>query len=215
MSADLKENYAGVFDSRVGFGRRSAVLVIDFINAYTESDSPLYAPDVVTATQRSVALLDHARALKVPVIYTRVIYHPSGLDGGLFVQKIPVLRDMIEGNPMADICEVVRPHEEDVIIHKQYASCFFGTSLSATLTAAGVDTLILVGCSTSGCVRATAVDGMQHGFRVLIPRECVGDRHPSPHEAALFDVNSKYGDVISLAETIDGLTLQSKNVREG
>ena len=133
-----------------------------------------------------------------------------GADGGLFVKKIPVLRDMVEGNPLADICEVVQPHADDLIIHKQYASCFFGTSLSATLTAAGVDTLILVGCSTSGCVRATAVDGMQHGFRVLIPRECVGDRHPSPHEAALFDVNSKYGDVLSLEEITIALTQSVK-----
>ena len=208
MSDDLQQNYAGVFDSSVGFGRRSAILVIDFINAYTEPESPLYAPDVVTAAQATRPLLERARALSVPVIYTRVIYHPNGLDGGLFVQKIPVLRQMVEGNPLADICEVVRPTGDDVVIHKQYASCFFGTSLAATLTAAGVDTLILVGCSTSGCVRATAVDGMQHGFRVLIPRECVGDRHPSPHKAALFDVNSKYGDVMSLEEVMSGLNQQ-------
>lgn len=208
MSDDLIDNYAGVFDSSVGFGRRSAVLVIDFINAYTAPSSPLYAAEVVKAVERSAPLLDHARALGVLVIYTRVIYHPSGLDGGLFVKKIPVLRQMVEGNPLADICEEVKPHAEDLVIHKQYASCFFGTSLAATLTAAGVDTLILVGCSTSGCVRATAVDGMQYGFRVLIPRECVGDRHPSPHEAALFDVNSKYGDVLSLEAITEGLRAQ-------
>ena len=205
MSEDLHANYAGVFDSSVGFGRRAAVLVIDFINAYTEPSSPLFAPDVVVAVQRSTSLLKLARALSVPVIYTRVLYHSNGLDGGLFVKKIPVLRQMVEGNPLADICEQVSPKSEDIVIHKQYASCFFGTSLAATLTAAGVDTLILIGCSTSGCVRATAVDGMQHGFRVLIPRECVGDRHTTPHEAALFDVNSKYGDVMSLEEIETGL----------
>ena len=109
MSDHLKENYAGVFDSSVGFGRRSAVLVVDFINAYTTPESPLFAEDVVTATRRSVELLDHARHLNIPIIYTRVIYHPSGLDGGLFVQKIPVLRQMVEGNPLADICEIVKP----------------------------------------------------------------------------------------------------------
>lgn len=215
MSDDLKDNYAGVFDSSVGFGRRTAVLVIDFINAYTEPNSPLYAIDVVTAVERSVVLLEHARALEVPVIYTRVIYHPSGLDGGLFVQKIPVLRQMVEGNPLANICERVKPHENDLVIHKQYASCFFGTSLASTLTASGVDTLILIGCSTSGCVRATAVDGMQYGFRVLIPRECVGDRHPSPHDAALFDINSKYGDVLSLDEALKGLSLQKQRTLGG
>ena len=197
MSDDLQANYAGVFDSQVGFERKAAVLVIDFINAYTTPSSPLYAPDVVKAVEASQSLLDQARRCHVPVIYTRVLYQKHGLDGGLFVKKIPVLREMVDENPMSHIVESIRPQDQDIILHKQYASCFFGTSLASTLTALGVDTVVMIGCSTSGCVRATAVDGMQHGFRVIIPQECVGDRHQSPHEAALFDVNSKYGDVMS------------------
>ena len=196
----LAENYAGVFGTRVGFGRAAAVLVVDFINAYTTPSSPLYAPAVVDAVGESVSLLAAARAAAAPVIYTQVIYQEHGLDGGLFVQKIPVLRKMVEGEPLAEIVAPLTPAPEDVRIKKQYASCFFGTTLASTLTALGVDTLILIGCSTSGCIRATAVDGMQHGFRVIIPRECVGDRHPSPHEAALFDVQSKYGEVWGKAE---------------
>ncbi|MFN3491128.1 MAG: isochorismatase family protein, partial [Anaerolineales bacterium] len=94
------------------------------------------------------------------------------------------------------------PAESDVIIVKQYASAFFGTSLAATLTSMGIDTIILTGCSTSGCIRASAVDGMQYGFRVIVPRECVGDRHPGPHEANLFDINSKYGDVVAKSEVM-------------
>ena len=94
------------------------------------------------------------------------------------------------------------PAEPDVVIAKQYASAFFGTPLAAMLTSLGVDTVILTGCSTSGCVRATAVDGMQHGFRVIVPRECVGDRHQAPHEANLFDIDSKYGDVVGKADVL-------------
>ena len=201
----LKENYRGVFEGRVGFGRKPAVVVVDFMNAYTTPDSPLYAPGVVEAVRETVDLLDTARRNGILVIYTRVIYSPHGLDGGVFVQKVPVLRRMIEGEPLTEIVAELPPAPEDVIIKKQYASVFFGTSLAPLLTSQGVDTLIVTGCSTSGCVRATAVDGMQYGFRVIVPRECVGDRHPGPHEANLFDIDSKYGDVVSKPEVMDYL----------
>ncbi len=197
---DLHCNYQGVFDGHIGFGHKPALLIVDFINAYTTPGSPLYAPDVVTAVAETVDLLNLARQTAVPVIFTRVIYSRSGLDGGIFVQKVPVLRRMVEGEPLADIVPQLPPTPDDVIINKQYASAFFGTSLAAMLTSLGVDTLILTGCSTSGCVRATAVDGMQHGFRVIVPRQCVGDRHPAPHAANLFDIDSKYGDVLDKAE---------------
>ena len=201
----LRENYRGVFEGRVGYGRKPAVLVVDFLNAYTTPGSPLYAPGVVEAVRETVDLLDIARRNGILVIYTRVIYSPNGLDGGVFVQKIPVLRRMVEGEPLADIVPELPPTPQDVIITKQYASVFFGTSLAPLLTSQGVDTLIVTGCSTSGCVRATAVDGMQYGFRVIVPRECVGDRHPGPHEANLFDIDSKYGDVVSKAEVLEYL----------
>jgi maleamate amidohydrolase len=200
--SDLQANYAGVFDGRVGFGRKPAILVIDFINAYTTPDSPLYAPAVVTAVGETVALLALAREKGVLVVYSRVLYMPHGADGGIFVQKVPVLRKMVPGEPLAEIVPQLPPQPQDVIVTKQYASAFFGTSLAAMLTAAGVDTVIVTGCSTSGCVRASAVDGMQYGFRVIVPRECVGDRHAGPHEANLFDIDSKYGDVVSKAEVM-------------
>jgi maleamate amidohydrolase len=203
--SDLQANYKGVFDGRLGFGQSAAVLVIDFINAYTTPESPLYAPPVCDAVQNTVEVLDVARAHRVPVLYTQVLYNKNGLDGGLFVQKVPVLRRMVAGEPLAEIVPQLPPHPDDTIIVKQYASAFFGTSLNATLTAMGVDTIILTGCSTSGCIRATAIDGMQYGFRVIVPRECVGDRHESPHESNLFDINSKYGDVVSRAEVLEYL----------
>jgi maleamate amidohydrolase len=202
MSESLLHNYAGVFDGRIGFGKRAAILVIDFIRAYTTPGAPLYAAPVVEAVRETVDVLAAARRKGVLVVYTRVIYSPSGIDGGIFVQKVPVLRTMVEGEPLAEIVPELPPAATDVILNKQYASAFFGTSLAAMLTAQGVDTVIITGCSTSGCVRATAVDGMQYGFRVIVPRECVGDRRVEPHEANLFDINSKYGDVVSRAETL-------------
>ncbi len=203
--SNLQQNYSGVFDGRIGFGKKPAVLVVDFILAYTTPGAALYADGVVQAVGETVALLDRARAKGIPVIYTKVLYHPNGADGGIFVQKVPVLRTMIPGEPLAEIVPELSPAENDVILVKQYASAFFGTSLAAMLTAQGVDTIILTGCSTSGCVRATAVDGMQYGFRVIVPRECVGDRHPAPHEANLFDIHSKYGDVVGKGEVLEYL----------
>jgi maleamate amidohydrolase len=202
---DLAQNYRGVFDRPMGFGRAPAIIVVDFIKAYTEPGSPLYAPAVVTAVQATAPLLAAGRKKGLPVIYTRVLYHRNGSDGGLFVRKVPALRRMVEGEPLADIVPELPPGPDDVILIKQYASAFFGTSLAAMLTAQGVDTLIITGCSTSGCVRATAVDAMQHGFRPIVPRECVGDRHDAPHEANLFDINAKYGDVVPLADVMAAL----------
>jgi maleamate amidohydrolase len=205
MNETLQQNYKGVFDGRLGFGKKPAVLVVDFIRAYTTSGSALFAPPVCDAVMQTAELLDAARARGVLVVYTKVLYNKNGLDGGIFVQKVPVLRTLVEGEPLAEIVPELAPHPNDVVLVKQYASAFFGTSLASLLTAQGVDTLILTGCSTSGCVRATAVDGMQHGFRVIVPRECVGDRRPEPHEANLFDIHSKYGDVVSKQEVLDYL----------
>ena len=200
--SNLDQNYRGVFDGQMGFGRSPAIIVVDFIRAYTKPGSPLYAPAVVEAVKATAPLLEAGRRKGIPVIYTRVLYHPSGCDGGLFVRKVPALRRMVEGEPLADIVPELPPGPNDVILVKQYASAFFGTSLATMLTAQGVDTLIITGCSTSGCVRATAVDAMQNGFRPIVPRECVGDRHEAPHEANLFDINAKYGDVVPLADVM-------------
>ncbi len=202
MHAALAENYAGVFDGRLGFGQRAAVVVVDFVKAYTSPGSALYAPDVAEAVQQTSPLLDAARQAGCPVVFTRVLYHPGGADGGVFSRKVPVLRTFTADNTLTELVDELDVHDSDLHLVKQYASSFFGTSLASTLTAAGVDTLIVVGCSTSGCVRATAVDGCQYGFRVIVPRQCVGDRASEPHEANLFDIDSKYGDVMDVDEVI-------------
>jgi maleamate amidohydrolase len=198
----LQQNYKGVFDGRLGFGSKPALLIVDFINAYVTEGSALYAPPVVDAVTQTVDVLALAREKHIPVIYTQVLYNKNGLDGGIFVQKVPVLRTMVAGEALAEIVPQLAPTADDVIVVKQYASAFFGTSLAAMLTTLGVDTILLTGCSTSGCVRATAVDGMQYGFRVIVPRECVGDRRAEPHEANLFDIDSKYGDVVSRQDVL-------------
>ncbi|CAO3409088.1 N-carbamoylsarcosine amidohydrolase [Azospirillum largimobile] len=198
------DNYKGVWGNRIGFGERPALLVIDFMQGYTTEGAPLYAPGVVSAVAETVELLDAARRHGIPVVHTNIRYHPGHFaDGGMWVRKAPVMKDMVEGNPLAAFCPEVTPLEHEVVISKQYASAFFGTSLAPMLHAMGVDTVVLTGCSTSGCIRASAVDAVQHGFRTIVVRECVGDRHDGPHEANLFDIDSKYGDVVNKQEVID------------
>lgn len=203
MSENREQNYEGVFDTSIGFGKRPAVIVIDFIKAYTTKGAPFFGQGVVDAVEHSVPLLAAARRAKVPIIYTKVLYHPSGMDGGLFVKKVPALRALVDGEPLAEIDPKITPQSEDLVIIKNYPSCFFGTSLQSTLMGLGVDTLILIGCSTSGCVRAAAIDAIQYGYRVIVPRECAGDRHDGPHDANLFDINAKYGDVVHKTQVID------------
>jgi maleamate amidohydrolase len=202
MTETRETNYQGVFDTAVGFGHRPAVIVIDFIRAYTTKGAAFFGQGVVDAVAATVSLLDAARSAKVPVIYTKVLYHPSGMDGGLFVKKVPALRKLVEGEPLAEIDPSITPKPEDLVIVKNYPSPFFGTTLGSTLAGLGIDTVILTGCSTSGCVRAAAIDAIQYGYRVIVPRECVGDRHDAPHDANLFDINAKYGDVVAKAEVM-------------
>ena len=148
---------------------------------------------------------DAARAADVPVIYTNVVYQPDGSDGGVFFRKVPALQAFIKGSPMGDWARGIEPADDELVISKQYASAFFGTSLAATLTANGIDTLIIAGVSTSGCIRATCVDAIQHGFIPIVVREACGDRHEAPHKANLFDMNAKYGDVVSESVVIEHL----------
>lgn len=201
-----QDNYAGVWGNRVGFGQRPALLMIDFMQGYTTEGAPLFAPGVVDAVAHSVELLAAARAQGIPVIHTNIRYHPGHFaDGGMWVTKAPVMKDMVQGNPLAEFCPAVAPLSAEVVLSKQYASAFFATSLAPMLQALGIDTLIMAGCSTSGCVRATAVDAVQHGFRGIVVRECVGDRHQAPHEANLFDIDNKYADVVTIAQVLDYL----------
>lgn len=198
---DLEANYRRAYGHRLGFGRRPAVILIDLVRAYFDRGCDLWA-DCDAALAAALRIRDAARAAGVPVIYTNMVFHPKALDGGRFFQKALPLRYFVRGHPMAEWAPGLVPSEDELVISKQYPSAFFGTSLASTLTTWGVDTVILTGVSTSGCVRASCVDANSHGFIPIVPREAVGDRHPAPHEANLFDMNAKYGDVVSEAETL-------------
>ena len=202
---DPGENYKGAFDGRLPFGKRPALLVIDVVVAYLDPASPLYAgvEDALASNERLVAA---ARTAGVPVIFTNVEYAPGGADGGVFFRKVPALRLFERGSPMGAFPSSLQPRADELVVTKQYASSFFGTSLASTLTAMGVDSLLMGGFSTSGCVRASALDACQHGFLPFVVREACGDRHLGPHEANLFDLQAKYAEVISEAEALTYLS---------
>lgn len=188
--------------SPMGFGRRPAVLVVDLILGFTDPSSPLGSDldAVIAATRR---LLDACRDHEVPIFYTTTSYAPGLRDAGLFVRKVPSLGELVEGSRAVELDPRLGRRDDETLVVKKYASAFFGTALASELTALGVDTLVVTGATTSGCVRATVVDAMQSGFRPIVPRECVGDRSTEAHEANLRDVEGKYGDVVALGEVLD------------
>ena len=201
-TTDLTSNYSGAFDGHLPFGKRPALIIIDVVMAYFEKDSPLYAgvEDALASNER---ILSAARAASLPVIFTNVVFQAGGLDGGLFYRKIPALKCFDAGSPLGAFPPTLQPQSGELVISKQYASAFFGTSLASTLTAQGIDTLLITGLSTSGCVRATALDALQHGFAPFVIRDACGDRHAAPHEANLFDLQAKYAEVVSEARALE------------
>jgi nicotinamidase-related amidase len=177
------------FHGRGGLGSRPALLVVDMSLGFTDPGSPLVCDldDVVAAIER---LLRISRAAGFPVIYTTVAYDEGGKQAAAA---------FVEIDPR------IAPQADEPVLTKLFASAFFGTTLASLLVGAGCDSVIVTGASTSGCVRATVVDALQHGYRPLVPREAVGDRNPEAHEASLYDIDAKYGDVVSLDEAVDHL----------
>ena len=196
---DLATDYqrAG-FGGRLEFGRRPALLLVDVVMAYLDPASPLFA-GAPEAVESALRLADAARVAGATVILTNVVYQAGGKDGGLFYQKVPALRCFDAGSPLGAFPEGLLA-DGDLVVTKQYASAFFGTSVASTLRALDVDTVLIGGFSTSGCVRASALDALQSGFRPFVVRDACGDRDPRPHEANLFDLQAKYAEVISEAE---------------
>ena len=204
MARDLNENYRGAFGGSLGFGARPALILVDFVQAYFDPNSPLYA-GVEDALASALRIRAAARTAGVPVFHTRVVYREGGADGGVFYRKVPALEVFVQGNPLGAWPEGLEPAEDEIVLSKQYPSAFFGTSLGVVLTERGIDTLIITGLTTSGCVRATCVDAVSHGFVPIVVADACGDRHASPHEANLFDMNAKYADVVGEAAVIDYL----------
>ena len=181
------------------FGTRPALIVIDFVKPYVTPGSPLYA-DFESQRLAAVQLLETCRAKSVLVIHTEVAYQPGGADGGVFFRKLPALRcfDRSVHPELVGFAQGLQPRAGEIVITKQYASAFFGTTLASTLAERGIDTLLITGVTTSGCIRATAVDACQHGFIPVVVRDAVGDRASGPHEANLYDLQTKYAEVAPL-----------------
>jgi maleamate amidohydrolase len=185
----------------VTLGEHPAILVIDFSCGFTDPECPL-GSDLSSQVEATRRLLDVARAKGLPVVYTTIAFEPSLRDGGLWMQKVPALAVLRLGGPWAAVDPRLDPRDDETVLVKKGASGFFGTNLASVLVSQGVDSVILCGATTSGCIRATAIDLLQYGWPTIVPRECVGDRAQAPHDANLFDIQAKYADVVSLEDAL-------------
>ncbi len=184
-----------------GLGAAPALVLVDFVVGFADP-AHFGGGNIGPAIEHSVALLAHARARGWPVAHTRVVYADDGSDWGVFTLKSPSLKKLTESSPLSQIVPQLPPIAGELVVRKRGASAFFDTQLSGFLRFRRVDTLIVAGCTTSGCVRATVIDSMQHDFRTVVAVDCVGDRAIGPHEANLFDMRQKYADLMSNAEII-------------
>ena len=190
------------FHGRAGLGDRPALIVVDVNVGFTDPASPLVC-DLDAVVSAIARLLDEARRAEIPVVYTTVAYDEGAKKAAAaFIDKVPALLTLEAGSPWVEIDPRISPLPDEPVLTKLFASAFFGTPLASLLTAAGCDSLIVTGASTSGCVRATVVDALQHGFRPVVPREAVGDRSAAAHEANLYDIDAKYGDVVALDDVL-------------
>jgi maleamate amidohydrolase len=191
------------FHGRVGFGKRPALIVVDMSVGFTDPASPLHCElePVIEAIERLLAVV---RAARLPVVYTTVAYDEAAKEKArVFIDKVPALLTLEAGSRWVEIDPRLAPQPGEPVLTKLFASAFFGTTLASLLMVQQCDGVIVTGASTSGCVRATAVDALQHGYRVVVPREAVGDRNPSAHEANLYDLDAKYADVLPLDAVLE------------
>lgn len=190
--------FEGFGERAGGIGRRPALVVVDVNCGFTDPASPLVC-DLDAAVEAIRRLLEAMRRADLPVVFTTVSYGEGDrVAAKAFIDKIPALLTLAEGSPWVEIDERIAPLSGEVVLNKLFASAFFGTPLGSLLASHGCDSVVVTGASTSGCVRATVVDAIQHGYRPVVPREAVGDRNPAAHEASLYDIDLKYGDVVSL-----------------
>jgi maleamate amidohydrolase len=202
MATDLDGDYASAgFGGSLTFGAKPALLIVDVVMAYLDPTAALYA-GVESALASNERLVAAARESGVPVIFTNVVYQPGGLNGGMFFKKVPALKAFEVGSALGAFPPTLQPLASELVVSKQYPSAFFGTSLASTLHSAGIDTLMITGFSTSGCVRASALDALCYGFAPFVIREACGDRDPRPHEQNLFDMQAKMAQVISEDEAV-------------
>jgi maleamate amidohydrolase len=192
------------FGQTLGLGHRPALLVVDFTNGF--ADPAMFGGgnirDAILATR---PVLEAYRRHRLPIVFTRIVYAEDGSDAGLWCQKAPRLRELTEAAQASHVVAELAPLPKERIVTKIQSSAFFATDLAPWLVYQGIDTVIVTGCTTSGCVRATVVDAMSWNFRPIVLGDCVGDRAIGPHEANLFDMGQKYADLMTSAELLETL----------
>jgi len=202
MNDDLAIYRSQGIGQRMGFGKRPALLIIDFINGFNDP-AAFGGGNIQAAIDRTAELLAVARHLELPILFTTHVYAEDGSEDSLFNLKMPRMRDGLKrGSHAVQVVDKLKPRPGERVVEKHFPSAFFGTDVAGWLAMKGVDTAIVTGCTTSGCVRATVVDAMGQGYRPMVPRECVGDRALGPHEANLFDMDQKYADVMPLTDVL-------------
>jgi maleamate amidohydrolase len=205
MSEETREIYDRArLGQSVTLGENPAVLVVDFSRGFTDPECTM-GSDLTQEVEATNHLLTVAREREIPIIFTTIGFEPNLKDGSLWLEKAPGLGDLILGDKWVEIDPRLERREEETVILKKGASAFFGTNLPSVLVSQGVDTIVLCGATTSGCIRATAIDLLQYGYPTLVPRECVGDRAQGPHDANLVDIQAKYADVVPIDDALSYL----------
>jgi maleamate amidohydrolase len=192
------------FGGRIGIGAAPALLIVDFVNGFADP-AVFGGGNIAAAIAATVPVLAFCRGRGIPVAHTRVVYAADGSDAGMFARKAPGLLRLTENNPLSHIVPELAPAAGELVVRKLGASAFFETPLASWLRLKRVDTLVVAGCTTSGCVRASVVDALQHNLRPIVLTDCVGDRAQGPHEANLFDMGQKYADLMESAEVMAAL----------
>ena len=202
MSDETREIYERArLGQSVTLGERPAVLVVDFSRGFTDPECTM-GSDLTQEVEATNRLLAAAREREIPIIFTTIGFEPNLKDGSLWLEKAPGLGDLIVGGKWVEIDPRLERREDEIVILKKGASAFFGTNLPSVLVSQDEDTVIMCGATTSGCIRATAIDLLQYGYPTLVPCECVGDRAQGPHEANMVDIQAKYADVVSVEEAL-------------
>ncbi len=201
------------FGNRSGFGTKPALVIVDFVNGFNDP-AAFGGGNIASAITQTAKLLAACREHGVPVAYTRVVYAADGSDAGVFCLKAPSLLRLTETSPLSQIVDELAPRPGEYILRKTQPSAFFGTNLTNWLISKGVDTVLVTGCTTSGCVRATVIDSLSSNFRTIVVKDGVGDRALGPHEANLFDMEQKYADLMTTREIVDHLETIRRPVKK-
>ena len=201
------------FGRRLGFGKQAALLIVDFVNGFDDPEQ-FGGGNISEACDNTVVLLEACRSLGLPIAHTRIVFNADGSDDNVFSLKVPPLRDLSEDTPASQIVDRLKPGRGEIVVRKRLPSAFFGTDLAPNFTLRGVDTVLIAGCVTSGCIHASVLDVMCHGFRPILISDCVGDRDLAAHEVNLRVLGQIYADVMTRDEAITELTSRQAQAAE-